>query len=664
MEQVGNTPINQGSSPYRYPYNDDGAARTVERMSSIQEATEYSNSRSGLASRSTKSTLLWPFHNRNTSEVPSTPRSSRLGRFRSGTWNSRSMLRSFDDSASIVDHSIVPDYVINFMRGETPESLARKKEAKRWVERNVVLNQRRDTLSSHLVEMGNYFGSTTDLTGGVGREGQKGGRMTGWRGGVFYNALLAMLVFVVVVVCLIIVVTRTKAFLGELVVFSGDCVAANRIDTGLHVIVNVFAAVLLAGANYVFQILLSPTREEVSEAHDHKRWLDIGIPSIRNLAHVSGFRAAMGIITLVVAIAGQVIYNAIISTTQGTSTKCAVNVNTSMLVVAAIIPLILILNMVLLLTKSTLDPLATLGDAIASFLQTPDPTTTSDSLLTKTDIQQGRWGVQGATKQCNPGSHYWLQAPSLSRWALTILSWVFVAAPTAAALALMARASSSGVNGPLGTATSETTFSFPGKTAIGMPQLALICALPQLLLSILYLSTNALLTTYFFSHELSLFALGPRPLRISSPTPVGAQTSSLYLSLPRPASWLLLLIFAALGFVLSQAVFPSSSTTTTSGIAFDPLGLLILFALLATVLFGILALGFRRTATRDGNPLAQLTSPCSAVLSARCHPASGEGEIWLGLVSWGVVEEGDGRRPGRCAFTGREGVWDAGMCYS
>ena len=352
------------------------------------------------------------------------------------------------------------------------------------------------------------------------------------------------------------------------------------------------------------------------------------------------------------------------------------NVNSSMLIIAAILNALLVINMVFILTRSSFDPLATLGDAIRSFLRTPDPTTTEQSLLTKADIQQGLWGSH-ETKPCVPGSHYWLQAPSLSRWALTILSWVVVGAPTAAALALMARASSEGVETPFGTATPETTFAFP--KPIAMPQLALIAALPQLLLAVLYLSTNALLTTYFLSHELSLFALGPRSLRVSS-SPAGTQTASLYLSLPRPVSWLLLAIFAGLSFVLSQAVFPLISSPTTSetrqsSVAFNSQALLILFALLGALLFIILALGFRRTPVTTlgqdegvrGNPLAQTTGggPCSAVLSARCHPVRGEGEFWLGPVAWGVVVEAMDSRPGRCAFTGQAvGLWDTSKQYS
>jgi hypothetical protein len=41
------------------------------------------------------------------------------------------------------------------------------------------------------------------------------------------------------------------------------------------------------------QIISSPTREEVDEAHRRHDWLDIGIPSVRNVRRISWTRIAM-----------------------------------------------------------------------------------------------------------------------------------------------------------------------------------------------------------------------------------------------------------------------------------------------------------------------------------------------------------------------------------
>ncbi|KAI2623775.1 hypothetical protein GGS21DRAFT_541348 [Xylaria nigripes] len=660
--------------PYRFPYDDEDGLRSVERMSSIQEVSEYSNSRSALASRSTRSTtFMWPFHHRMPSDVPSTGRSSRRGRLRSGTWNSRSFLHPLDETASI-DQTIVPDYVINFMRGETPESLAKKKEAKKWAESNMAMSPR-DTYTSHFIELDPLSAADPHSIRNGGGRGRLRRYLTGWRGGVAYNILLAFLILVVDIVYLVMGATRTKGFSAQLAIYSGNCSTATRIKIGTSAAINVFGIVLLAGANYIFQVLISPTRDEISKAHDRKRWLDIGVPSLRNVAFISRPRAILGVIVLIIAIAMHVIYNAITVFTPSTQNECVLNVNSSMLVVAVILNAVLVIIMAAILVTSSFEPVATVGDAIRSFLHMPDPTTVSASLLSKTNLQQGNWGPH-VTKHCEPRNHYWFEVPSLTRWVLTVLSWLAVGGPTAAAVALMARSSSKGIRTPFGTAAHDTMFVFP--IPLELPQLALVTALSQLLLAILYLSTNALLTAFYSSHEFAVFALGPRSLRVSS-NPAGTQKTSFYLSLPRPVSWFLLATFAALGLVLSQSAYPVSvvlsdqSSAQRPGVAFNTLALLILIVLLAIILFAIVALGLRRTPNPAlanssdalGNPLALLGGPNSALISARCHPALGEGTLWLRPVAWGVVEEATRSRPGRCSFTSNPvTAFEMGMEYA
>ncbi|CAJ2510470.1 Uu.00g132790.m01.CDS01 [Anthostomella pinea] len=80
--------------------------------------------------------------------------------------------------------------------------------------------------------------------------------------------------------------------------------------------------------------------------------------------------------------------------------------------------------------------------------------------------------------------------------------------------------------------------------------MALMPALPQLVLAILYLTINSLLTTSFPSHETALFAMGSRALRVSS-NPSGRQPTSLYLTLPPPVWWMLL---AASNYELDHSI--------------------------------------------------------------------------------------------------------------
>ena len=107
---------------------------------------------------------------------------------------------------------------------------------------------------------------------------------------------------------------------------------------------------------------------------------------------------------------------------------------------------------------------------------------------------------------------------------------------------------------PFGAASSYATLLFPDAIQPSPLGATLIACLPQLLLATLYLCVNSLLTVFFLSHESSLFAIKHRVLRVSGDAPEGEQVTSLYLTLPRPISWFLVVLFAGMGFVLSQRV--------------------------------------------------------------------------------------------------------------
>jgi hypothetical protein len=66
-----------------------------------------------------------------------------------------------------------------------------------------------------------------------------------------------------------------------------SCAQAKTINTGVHVLINVLSTILLAGSNYCMQCLSAPTREQIDEAHRQSRWVDVGVPSIRNLFYTA-----------------------------------------------------------------------------------------------------------------------------------------------------------------------------------------------------------------------------------------------------------------------------------------------------------------------------------------------------------------------------------------
>ena len=54
-------------------------------------------------------------------------------------------------------------------------------------------------------------------------------------------------------------------------------------DAWVHIGINVMGTLLLGASNYTMQCLSAPTRKEVDAAHANGRYLDIGLPSLKNL---------------------------------------------------------------------------------------------------------------------------------------------------------------------------------------------------------------------------------------------------------------------------------------------------------------------------------------------------------------------------------------------
>lgn len=51
--------------------------------------------------------------------------------------------------------------------------------------------------------------------------------------------------------------------------------------------INILSTLLLSSSNMFMQLLLAPTRAEIDAMHKKQRWVDIGIPNLRNLRCVS-----------------------------------------------------------------------------------------------------------------------------------------------------------------------------------------------------------------------------------------------------------------------------------------------------------------------------------------------------------------------------------------
>jgi hypothetical protein len=123
--------------------------------------------------------------------------------------------------------------------------------------------------------------------------GSKRSRFSGWRGGVLVAILIVLSVLLMNVILAIIAATSWHPVGRIATAFTGDCNKAAKTTTALHLLINLLSSLLLGASNYSMQRLVSPTRKEVDACHQRKKWLDIGIPSVRNLFSINKGRTLL-----------------------------------------------------------------------------------------------------------------------------------------------------------------------------------------------------------------------------------------------------------------------------------------------------------------------------------------------------------------------------------
>ena len=119
-------------------------------------------------------------------------------------------------------------------------------------------------------------------------EPKRQGRFDGWR----FSSLASCIVTGICLLLNTIFLTYasihypTADWIGVIPV-NGGCNAVKSWDSRLHLVLNVLGTALIGASNYNMQCLTSPTRLDVDAAHKKGKWLEIGIPSTKNLRFVA-----------------------------------------------------------------------------------------------------------------------------------------------------------------------------------------------------------------------------------------------------------------------------------------------------------------------------------------------------------------------------------------
>lgn len=104
----------------------------------------------------------------------------------------------------------------------------------------------------------------------------------GWRAGALISSCIASVSLIINIAVVAWLVSR-NAGVGVVEIFNGDCGKVQTMDIWVHLAINIISTLLLGGSNYCMQCLSAPTRLDIDLAHARGKWLDVGVPSTRNL---------------------------------------------------------------------------------------------------------------------------------------------------------------------------------------------------------------------------------------------------------------------------------------------------------------------------------------------------------------------------------------------
>ena len=345
--------------------------------------------------------------------------------------------------------------------------------------------------------------------------------------------------------------------------------------------------------------------------------------------------------------------------------RCKLQFSLIIMVIVILCNFVKMICMIVIAWKERVTTLVTLGDAISSFLDDPDPSTADCCFADKDDFTTKKWQLSTiGTKTYIPKRHWWFRAASLNRWAicnvLCLVTLIAASMLLSIGLDFLDSKSFSHLRKlGFGAVSSESLISIsllhhPGSG--GLLTNIFVANSPQVILSFLYLNYNSLFTCMLMSSEWSGFAHERKYLRVTSP--VGKQRSSYRLQLPYIYGIPLLIISGILHWLVSQSIFLARidifdsseiklTDTSISTCGYSAIAIITVIAFGSIVMIGGIANGFR--VYDAGMPLA---GSCSAAISAACHPRQQDEDMSVLPVKWGA--EKDVGPIGHCSFSSFE----------
>ncbi|KAI0533756.1 hypothetical protein GGR58DRAFT_485453 [Xylaria digitata] len=311
--------------------------------------------------------------------------------------------------------------------------------------------------------------------------------------------------------------------------------------------------------------------------------------------------------------------------------KCYVGLSTILLftvTISIVVKSCIALSVTAILPRQIQNPLVTIGDSIASFLEKPDTRTSgsADPGLNKSLINIGlkRWHDLNKRRWTVVPASVWITSYLLFSISITVCLYFLV---------IVAYENGSLTNALVGGFFASNNNPFIGQEFTLLTGI-LAANSPQLLLSASYLAYNSLFTRLQMAQEWAMYGRDYYPLRVTDPQ--GMQRSTYRLQLPYKYSLPLIALSAFLHFLISNTLYVVVSfggylkatydnIDTQSGlpenaavlIGYSPISLLVV-PIVATILITIpIILSFKKLP-----PNMVIVGSNSLAISAACHASS------------------------------------------
>ncbi|KAI7544392.1 hypothetical protein KC331_g6837 [Hortaea werneckii] len=539
-------------------------------------------------------------------------------------------------------------------------------------------------------------------------------RLQGWRFGVTVSAWTAFTVLLLNLILTIYAGTSYPHYGGLGLAFEGKCSTVNSWTTWLHVLINGLSSVLLSASNYTMQCLCSPTRKEIDQAHARGDWLDIGVPSVRNIWRMNWRRTGLWWLLALSSIPIHLLYNSAVfkslaanqyyimvvnedflqGNVSGNWSESSVYVKTSLLEAEAVQRQFTKHNaymndkLVHNLTNTDCmqayassfvsDYLSLLAITSAQEDQTNDTVFHMDAIYYGMDLKDGYlpyyWicldedGAMDAYDACDLGKALgtadgWTIANQKIDYCLALVSephcqLQFSIQILATVIVMNACNFTDAFSMGFGSVDARALIDagLPQGGSGGLVSAVLLANLPQAIVSFLYLTYNGLFTCMLLSYEYSKY--GPtgrkRPLRVT--TPYGQQRSSYFLQLPYRYSIPLIVASATLHWLISQSIFLVRVSVYDYEGDYDggdhsEVGYSCLPILLTVLLGIVMLLAAVGSGFRKFASHIPVAGSCSVAIAAAAHRPKSDVDAAVLPVQWGEVNSEGTDEIGHCCFT-------------